>query len=182
MGLCVSISKNIESEFPSSPNCNRWRDSLSHERDKSRLKSWCNIFSGLSYNKVNNTFLNSFRKNEVEAKVEFTFKIMERARVTCYWCIGGSLGRKGERLGYERSWFDPGLQSSFFLIEPFSITGQKFSKCFKNGSVRLRKRNLQLWTWAIGENLPRVWQILKWNGKRHPCKVANFGENGESDK
>ena len=39
----------------------------------------CNIFPGLSYNKANNTFLNSFRKNEVDAQVEFTIKIMERA-------------------------------------------------------------------------------------------------------
>ena len=46
----------------------------------------CNIFPGLSYNKANNTFLNSFRKNEVEVQVEFTIKIMERARVACY-CI-----------------------------------------------------------------------------------------------
>ena len=40
----------------------------------------CNIFPGLSYNKANNTFLNSLRKNEVEARVEFTLKIMERTR------------------------------------------------------------------------------------------------------
>ena len=46
----------------------------------------CNIFPGLSYNKANNTFLNSFRTNEVEAQVEFTIKMMERARVACY-CI-----------------------------------------------------------------------------------------------
>ena len=44
----------------------------------------CNVFLGLSYNKANNTFLNSFRTNEVEAQVEFTLKIMERDRVTCY--------------------------------------------------------------------------------------------------
>ena len=37
-----------------------------------------------SYNKVNNTFLNILRKNEVKAQVEFTFKIMETARVICY--------------------------------------------------------------------------------------------------
>ena len=48
----------------------------------------CNIFPGLSYHKANNTFLNSVRKNNVEAQVEFTFKVMERTRVTCYrWCI-----------------------------------------------------------------------------------------------
>ena len=42
-----------------------------------------------------------------------------------------------------RSRFDPGLRFSFFvfffLIETLSITGQKFSKCLKNGSDRLRK-------------------------------------------
>ena len=38
----------------------------------------CKIFPGLSYNKANNTFLNSLRKNEVEVQVEFTLKIMER--------------------------------------------------------------------------------------------------------
>ena len=37
------------------------------------------IFPGLSYNKTNNTFLNSLRKNEVEAQTEFTWKLMERA-------------------------------------------------------------------------------------------------------
>ena len=34
----------------------------------------CNIFAGFSYNKANNTFFNSLRKNEVEAQVEFTLK------------------------------------------------------------------------------------------------------------
>ena len=29
-------------------------------------------------------FLNGLRKNDFEAQVEFTFKVMERARVTCY--------------------------------------------------------------------------------------------------
>ena len=44
----------------------------------------CNIFPGLSYIKANNTFLNSVRKKDVEAKVEFTLRTMERARVACY--------------------------------------------------------------------------------------------------
>ena len=44
----------------------------------------CNIFPGLSYNNANNTFLNSLRRNKGQAQVEFTLKIMERARVTCY--------------------------------------------------------------------------------------------------
>jgi len=39
---------------------------------------------GLSYNNENNTFLNNLRKNEVEAQVEFTYKVRERARVTCH--------------------------------------------------------------------------------------------------
>ena len=41
----------------------------------------------LSYNKENNAFLKSLRKNNVEAQVEFTLKVMERARVTRYRCI-----------------------------------------------------------------------------------------------
>ena len=44
----------------------------------------CNIFPGLCDNKENNTFLNSLRKNDVEAQVAFTLKVMERARVRCY--------------------------------------------------------------------------------------------------
>ena len=53
--------------------CNQ---ALSHDR--------CIIFPGLSYNKANDTFLNSLRNNDVEAEVEFTLKVIERARVTCY--------------------------------------------------------------------------------------------------
>ena len=49
---------------------------LSHDR--------CNIFPGLSYNKANNTFLNSLRRKDVEAKVEFMLEMMESARVTSY--------------------------------------------------------------------------------------------------
>ena len=36
------------------------------------------------YNKENNTFFNSLRKNDVEAEVEITLKVVERGRVTCY--------------------------------------------------------------------------------------------------
>ena len=36
------------------------------------------------YNKENKMFFNSLRKNDVEAEVEITLKVMERARVTCY--------------------------------------------------------------------------------------------------
>ena len=43
-----------------------------------------NIFPGLSYNTANNTFFNSLGKNDVEVQVEFTLKVLERARVTCY--------------------------------------------------------------------------------------------------
>ena len=42
----------------------------------------CNIFPGLSYTKANNVF-GSLRKNGVEAQVEFTLKVMERAGVSC---------------------------------------------------------------------------------------------------
>ena len=44
----------------------------------------CNIFLGLSYIKGNITFLNSVRKGDIEAQVEFSLKVTERARVTCY--------------------------------------------------------------------------------------------------
>ena len=42
------------------------------------------FFPELSYNKANNTVLNSLRNNDVEAGVEFTLKVIESARVTCY--------------------------------------------------------------------------------------------------
>ena len=42
----------------------------------------------LSYNKANNTFFNSLRKNDVDAQVKITVKVMERGRVTCYcWTV-----------------------------------------------------------------------------------------------
>ena len=44
----------------------------------------CINFPGLSDNKANNTFLNSVRENDVEAKVKFMLKIMESARITSY--------------------------------------------------------------------------------------------------
>ena len=44
-----------------------------------------------------------------------------------------------------RSGFDPALRFSFFLKETLSITGQKCSKCLKNGSDRLRKGQLRCW-------------------------------------
>ena len=48
--------------------CNQ---ALNHDR--------CNIFPGLSFNMTNNTFVNSLSKNNVEAQIEFTSKVMERA-------------------------------------------------------------------------------------------------------
>ena len=47
----------------------------------------CNIHFRLSYKKANNTFVNSLEKNDLEAQVEITLKVMERSRVTTYWCI-----------------------------------------------------------------------------------------------
>ena len=44
----------------------------------------CNIIPGLSYRKENDSLLNSLRKNDVEVQVEFTLKVIERARVICY--------------------------------------------------------------------------------------------------
>ena len=42
------------------------------------------IFPGLSYNKRNNTFLNSLRKDDLEAQIELTLKVIERIRVIYY--------------------------------------------------------------------------------------------------
>ena len=42
------------------------------------------MFPGLSYIKANNTFLIGLRKKDVEAQVEFSLNVLERARVTCY--------------------------------------------------------------------------------------------------
>ena len=39
------------------------------------------IFPGLSYKKAKNTFLNSVRKNDVGAQVEFSLKFAKTARV-----------------------------------------------------------------------------------------------------
>ena len=42
----------------------------------------------LSYNKANDTFFNSLRKNDVDAQVKITVKVTERRRVTCYcWTV-----------------------------------------------------------------------------------------------
>ena len=42
----------------------------------------CHIFPKLSYNKANNTSFYSLEENNVEAQVEFTLKVTERASVT----------------------------------------------------------------------------------------------------
>ena len=46
----------------------------------------CNKFPGFCYKKINYTFLNTVRKNDIEAQVEFSLKVTERATVTHYWC------------------------------------------------------------------------------------------------
>ena len=46
----------------------------------------CIIFLGLNYIKGDITFLNSVRKGDIEAQVEFSLKVTERATVTCYRC------------------------------------------------------------------------------------------------
>ena len=45
------------------------------------FRNFMGIFPGLSYNKASKMFLNSLRKNETEAQVEFTLKIIERITV-----------------------------------------------------------------------------------------------------
>ena len=45
------------------------------------FRNFTGIFPGLSYNKASKMFLNSLRKNETEAQVEFTLKTIERITV-----------------------------------------------------------------------------------------------------
>ena len=66
-----------------------------------------------------------------------------KCRGHCPSCGTVARERDEDRKGPgSRSRFDPGLQFSFFLIETLPITGQKSSKCLKNGSDRLRKGQL----------------------------------------
>ena len=70
----------------------------------------------------------------------------------CLFFFGILLGRCGNVVVRERdldtkspgsrSRFDPWLRFSFFLIETLQLTGQRFPKCLKNGSDRLRKEQL----------------------------------------
>ena len=61
-----------------------------------------------------------------------------------FWQVGvGKCSGKEKSQGYERSGFEPELRFSFFLIKTLSIKGQKFSKCLKNGSDRLRRGQLR---------------------------------------
>ena len=46
------------------------------------IRDRCNIFPGLSDTKANNVF-GGLRKNDVEAQVEFTLKVVESARGNC---------------------------------------------------------------------------------------------------
>ena len=93
----------------------------------------CNIFPGLSYNLGNSTFLNSVRKNDAEAQVEFTLKVwkglgspvndvtVNKDTLLVYVLYGFGIlaGRCGsvvvrEKDSGSRSRFDPGLRLSFF--------------------------------------------------------------------
>ena len=78
---------------------------------------------------------------------------------------------KGERLGQGRSGFDPGLRSSFFLIETLSITGEKFSKCLKNGSERLRKGKLRRWS-ELRENARAGGKVSRGSGVSFHVSLA----------
>ena len=82
---------------------------------------------------------------------------------------------KGERLGYRGSGFHPGWQRSYFsLIETLSITGQKFSKCPKNGSERLRKGNLRWWS-ELRDNVRSSGKVSRVSGVSfHVSLVRDF--------
>ena len=65
-----------------------------------RLDTTDGISPRLSYNKANNAFLNSARKNHVEAQVKFSLKVTERARITANVTV-----RKDSLLVYVHSFF-----------------------------------------------------------------------------
>ena len=102
----------------------------------------CNIFPGLSYNKANNTFLIALKRTTLKPKLNLRLKLWKGLGLPVidvsgkknsllgyvlrnFWGSEWLCSGKGERLGYDRSGFDPGLRSSFFLIETLSITGPK---------------------------------------------------------
>ena len=66
----------------------------------------------------------------------------------CFRILTARCGSVVER-ERERDWItkgpgsSPGLGFSFFLTETLSNTGQKVSKCLRNGSDRLRKGQLR---------------------------------------
>ena len=110
--------------------------------------------------------LNSRRKNDVKAQVEFTLKVMEMDWVTCYWCIscrdsllvyvlkfcgilagrcGSVVVRKREirmRKVRVRPWAAKYYHTDpiFFLFNRKTLNNR--SKCLQNCSDRSRKGNL----------------------------------------
>ena len=92
----VSLDNELDSICLSSPRCIKgYRRRLVRLRKRSLpfstidatidyqtfSRDRCNIFPGLSYNKANNTLLNSVKRNDVEAQVELSLKFTD-------WCYG----------------------------------------------------------------------------------------------
>ena len=107
------------------------------------------------YNKENNTFFNSLRKNDVEAQVEITLNWKELGSpvidvsfttnsllVICTQIFRNS-GRsvwkysgKGETIIRKVQ-----VRTCFAITETLSITGQKFSKCLKKAATVYERDN-----------------------------------------
>ena len=109
----VSLDKELDSICLSSPRCiNGYRRRLFRLRKRSLpfltidatidyqtfSHDRCNIFPGLSYNKANNTPLNSVKRNDVEAQVEISLKFMDWCYIKerldntlIFWSFGGSV-------------------------------------------------------------------------------------------
>ena len=88
------------------------------------------------------TFLNGLRKNDIEAPVEFTFKVMERVTVTCYWCILTPYGAF-------QGWWTNNLNATYICTTIYQMLGGK--PVAINLQVRPR-----IWTWDYWEQIQRV--------------------------
>ena len=107
---------------------------LSHEIDAIYSLDW------LTIRQI--TFLNGLRKNDIEAQVEFTFKVMERVTVTCYWCILTPYGAF-------QGWWTNNSNASYICTTIYQMLGGK--PVAINLQVRPR-----IWTWDYWEQIQRA--------------------------
>ena len=125
----------------------------------------CNVFPGLSYNETDNTFLNSLRKNEVEAQTNLREKLWKGMGtpviddvtvkkdsllvyvLNFFGILAGRCGsvvvRERDRIRKVQVRVLPWVVIYFLFNRKTFNTGQKFSRCLKNGSEGLRKGQMR---------------------------------------